>query len=221
VLNDWALDESDRVTRVFASLERFVSPPPLMVVLSGPAGVGKDSVLGGLRERGVPFHFVVTTTARDPRPGEVDGVDYHFVTPEAFERLVREGALLEHALPYGQQKGVTKAEVRRALSSGLDAIMRLDVQGAASIRRDYPQAVSIFLAPPSREALARRLRDRGYDSEEQLQERLQACLGEIDRVAEFDYVVVNHEDRLDEAVDQVAAILVAEHCRTSRGAVDL
>ncbi len=192
-----------------------------MVVFSGPAGVGKDSVLRRLRERGLPYHFVVTTTDRPIRDGEVDGVDYHFVSTEAFRRLIDTDALLEYATVYDQHKGVPKAEVRQALQSGLDVIMRLDVQGAATIRAKYPQAVSVFLAPPSVEVLLHRLRARGGDSEEQLRCRLDAAVAELARAREFDFVVVNPEGELDAAVDKVIAILAAERCRTSRQAVVL
>ncbi len=220
-MDDRPFAVSPRTAEVFASLRRFFSPPPLMVVLSGPAGVGKDSVLRGLRARGVPFHFVVTTTDRPIRNGEVDGVDYHFVTTAEFERLLDTDALIEYARPYEQYKGVTKEEVRRAFASGLDAIMRLDVQGAATIRKKYDQAVTIFLAPPEPEALIRRLLGRGDDDPDQIRLRVETSLLELERAAEFDYVVVNHDDRLTDAVGQVAAILSAEHCRTSRRAVDL
>ena len=220
-MDDRQIAVSPRAAEVFGSLRRFLSSPPLMVVLSGPAGVGKDSVLRGLRERGVPFHFVVTTTDRPIRNGEVDGVDYHFVTTQEFQRLIDTDALIEYANPYGQHKGVTKEEVRRAFSSGLDAVMRLDVQGAATIRRKYEQAVTIFLAPPEPEALIRRLLGRGDDDPEQIRRRVDDSLLEMGRAAEFDYLVVNYDDRLADAVDQVAAILAAEHCRTLRRAVDL
>ena len=220
-MDDRSIAVSPRAAEVFSSLRRFFAPPPLMVVLSGPAGVGKDSVLHGLRERGVPYHFVVTTTDRPIRNGEVDGVDYHFVTTAEFRRLIDTDALIEWARPYEQYKGVTKEEVRRAFASGLDAIMRLDVQGAATIRNKYEQAVTIFLAPPEPEALVRRLIGRGDDDPAQIRLRVETSLLEMERAAEFDYLVVNHDDRLVDAVDQVAAILAAERCRTTRRAVDL
>ncbi len=196
-------------------------PPPLLVVFSGPAGVGKDSVLRVLRERGLPYHFVVTTTDRPMRAGEVDGVDYDFVTTAEFQHLIDTDALLEYATVYDQHKGVPKEQVRRALASGLDVILRLDVQGAATMRDKCEQAVSIFLAPPSLEVLLDRLRARGGDTEEQLRHRLDTAVTELEKACEFDYVVINQEGALANAVDTVVAILAAERCRTSRRAVVL
>jgi len=200
----------------FAVLQRYLVPPPLMVVLSGPAGVGKDSVLRALRQRGLPYHFVVTMTDRPRREGEVDGVDYVFVTADEFRRMIESDALLEYATVYNQHKGVPKEQVRRALASGLDVILRLDVQGAATMRCKYPGVVGIFLAPSSRDELLHRLRARGGDSEEQLRQRLEAAAAEIECACEFDYVVINREGALEATVDTVAAILTAERCRTSR-----
>jgi len=185
---------------------------PLLIVVSGPAGVGKDSLLRRMKELGYPLHFVVTATDRPPRPGEVHGVDYFFLSTEEFLRMEREGELLEHAVVYGQHKGIPKQQVRDALASGKDVIMRVDVQGAATVRRIAPEAVLIFLAA-SEEELAERLRRRGADSPEQLALRLGKAREEMERVREFDYVVVNREDELDRAVEQVAAIIEAEHCR--------
>lgn len=186
---------------------------PLLVIISGPSGVGKDVTLRRMKERRYPFHFVVTITTRQQRPGEVDGVDYHFVSTAAFERMVAEGELLEHALVYGQYKGIPKAGVRAALASGQDVVMRVDVQGAATVRRLAPQAVSIFLTAESEEALIERLRRRRTDNEEQLRRRIQTACEELKRVNEFKYCVVNREGALDATVDTVIAIMQAEKCR--------
>ncbi len=188
-------------------------PHPLLIVISGLAGAGKDSVVRRLKERGCPFHFVVTATDRPPRAGEVNGVDYFFVTTEEFQRMEREGELLEHAIVYGQRKGIPMQQVREALASGKDVIMRLDVQGAATVRRLVPEAVLIFLAAPEEE-LERRLRARGTDSPEQIQRRIAAAREEIKQLPAFDYVVVNRDGELDQATDTVLAIIKAEHCRT-------
>ena len=185
---------------------------PLLVVISGPAGVGKDSLIQRMMERGYPVHFVITATDRVPRPGEVHGVDYFFLTTEEFLRMEREGELLEHAIVYGQHKGVPKQQIREALASGQDVIMRVDVQGAATIRRVVPEATMIFLAASSEEEQEKRLRERGGDSSEQLQQRLAIAREEMKRLPEFDYVVVNRNGELEQAVDDVAAIIQAEHC---------
>jgi guanylate kinase len=196
-------------------------PQPLLIVVSGPAGVGKDSLIQRMKGQGYPVHFVVTATDRPPRPGEVHGVDYFFLTTEDFQRLEREQELLEHASVYGQHKGVPKQQVRAALASGKDAIMRVDVQGAATIRSLVPEAVLIFLAASSEEELEQRLRNRGGDSPAQLQERMATAREEMKRAAEFDYVVLNRDGELDRAVDDVVAIIQAEHCRTKPRVVKL
>ena len=200
----------------FAMLERYVCPAPLVAIISGPSGVGKDSVIRRMRELAYPFHFVVTATDRPQRPGEMEGVDYRFISTAEFERLIAQDELFEYARVYGQYKGVPKREVREALSRGVDVIMRLDVQGTATVRRLVPQAATIFLAPPSLDVLIDRLKRRAGDSPEQRQRRLEIALAEMNCIAEFDYVVVNREGALDEAVEQIAAIITAEKCRATR-----
>jgi guanylate kinase len=199
------------------------TPPryPLLIVISGPAGVGKDSVLRRMKELGYPFHFVVTATDRPPRPGEVHGVDYFFLSTEEFLRLEREGELLEHAVVYGEHKGVPKQQVRDAFASGKDVIMRVDVQGAATIRRLAPEAVLIFLTAESKDELVRRLKGRGTETPEKLAERVGKIEWEMSRMQEFDYVVVNREGELDRTVAQIAAIVEAEHCRVHPRRVQL
>ncbi|HIE38890.1 MAG TPA: guanylate kinase [Anaerolineae bacterium] len=187
---------------------------PLLIVVSGPAGVGKDSLLRRMKELGYPLHFVITATDRPPRPGETHGVDYFFLSTEEFLRMKRERELLEHAVVYGQYKGIPKQQVRDALASGHDVIMRVDVQGAATVRRIAPEAVLIFLTASSEQELEARLRRRATDSPEQLNLRLSKAREEMERLEEFDYVVINREGELDRAVAQVAAIIEAEHCRT-------
>lgn len=187
---------------------------PLLVVISGPSGAGKDSVIRRMRELGFPFHFVVTMTTRPPRPGEVNGEDYIFVSEEEFESLLRRDGFLENAVVYGHRYGVPKEQVKKALESGKDVIMRVDVQGARTLRRLVPEAVFIFLIPSSEEELARRLRARHTEDEEALKLRLARAKEEMQSVEEFDYVVVNANDRLDEAVRKIMAIITAEKCRT-------
>lgn len=194
---------------------------PLLIVISGPPGVGKDSVLRRMKELGYPFHFVVTATDRPPRPGEVHGVDYFFLSTEEFLRLEGEGELLEHAIVYGEHKGVPKQQVRDAFASGKDVIMRVDVQGAATIRRLAPEAVLIFLTAESKDELVRRLKGRGTETPKKLAERLGKIEWEMSRMPEFDYVVVNREGELDRTVAQIAAIVEAEHCRVHPRRVQL
>ncbi len=188
-------------------------PLPLLVVLSGPSGVGKDSVLMRMRELGFPFHFVVTANSRPQRPGEIDGVDYHFVTPQRFEEMIAQGELLEWARVYGQFRGIPRWEVQRALASGRDVVLRVNVDGAATIKRLAPDAVFIFIAPASSEELRRRLNLRRTDSPDEIERRLAMVQEEMAQLPNFDYVVVNHESRLDEAVGQIRAIIVAEKQR--------
>jgi len=196
-------------------------PNPLLVVISGPSGVGKDAVIRRMKQQGCPFHFVVTATTRPPREGEVDGVDYVFVSDRQFESWVHEGELLEHALVYGQHKGIPKAQVREALGSGRDVIMRLDVQGAATVRALLPGAVLIFLIPHSEQELLNRLRRRGTEGPLSLQQRMQTVREEMLRIPEFDYVVENADGQLDQAVAKIVAIITAEKCRTRQRAVSL
>ncbi len=187
---------------------------PLLVVISGPSGVGKDSVVQGLRQRDYPFHFVVTATSRPRRPAEVDGVDYIFVTKEEFERMIHDDELLEYAVVYGQYKGVPRQQVREALNSGLDVVMRLDVQGAMTIKRIVPDAVLIFLSTTSEAELEKRLRQRGGDTEAQIRRRLATTEEELALLGEFNYLVHNPDQQLDLAVERVMSIIQAEHCRT-------
>jgi guanylate kinase len=186
---------------------------PLLIVISGPSGVGKDSVVQRMKERQFPFHFVVTATDRPPRPSEVYGRDYYFYTTAEFEQMILDGELLEHACVYGQYKGIPKAHVRQALDSGQDVVMRVDVQGADTVKRIIPAAITVFLTCESEIELIARLRERRTESEEARQNRLKTAHLEMARIPEFDYVVTNRHNALDETVDDVAAIIRAEHCR--------
>jgi len=188
-------------------------PSPLLIVISGPSGVGKDVTIGGLQKMGYPFSFVVTATSRPKRPGEVEGRDYFFVSRERFEGMIAQNELLEHAVVYGEYKGIPRAQVRDALASGLDVIMRVDVQGAATIRRMVRDAVFIFLVPSSEEELIGRLKSRSTESEDRLHQRLEMLRREMEQIDEFEYVVVNRDDHLEETVQQLLAIITAEKCR--------
>ncbi|HYM15213.1 MAG TPA: guanylate kinase [Dehalococcoidia bacterium] len=187
---------------------------PLLVVLSGPSGAGKDAVLDELARRGHRFHRVVTCTTRPRRPGERDGVDYYFVTDAAFDQLIAEGGLLEHATVYGHRSGVPRQQVVDRLREGLDVYVRTDVQGAASIKELAPEAVRVFIAPASLAELEERIRARGTDDEERVQRRLATARDEMARRSEFDYVIVNEPGRLETTVDRLAEILDAERLKT-------
>jgi guanylate kinase len=186
---------------------------PLLIVISGPSGVGKDSVIQRMKERGFPFHFVVTATDRSPRPGELHARDYYFYSTDEFEQMIAEGELIEHAWVYGQHKGIPKAHVREALDSGQDVVMRVDVQGAQTVKNLIPAAITVFLLCESEEELVDRLRERRTESAEALQQRLAIAYDEMARIPDFDYVVVNQRSCLDTTVDDVMAIIRAEHCR--------
>jgi len=194
---------------------------PLLVLISGPSGVGKDAVLKRMKELGYPFHFVVTATTRPRRPNEVDGEDYFFLSKEEFQSLLERGELLEHAIVYGEHKGVPKEQVRQALASGKDVLMRLDVQGAATVRRLVPGVITIFLTASSEEELIERLKRRRTEPPEKLQKRIALAREEMQHISEFDYVVVNRENELDETVQQILAIMKAEKCRVQRREVKL
>ena len=186
---------------------------PLLIVLSGPSGVGKDAVLARMMELGKPYHFAVTATTRPRRPNERNRVDYIFVTAEAFRQLVENGDLMEWAEVYGNQYGVPKSQIAWALNNGRDVIIQVDVQGAATVRKIAPDAVFIFLAPPDMEELARRLSQRMTESPEALELRLETAASEMKRSSEFDHVVVNHKARLDDTVEEIERIVIAERHR--------
>lgn len=186
---------------------------PLLIVISGPSGVGKDTVLQRMKERRMRFHFVVTATNRPPRPGEVHAKDYFFISTDAFVEMIEKNELLEWAHVYNDYKGIPKQQVRDALASGWDVIMRLDVQGAATVRKLVPEAVLIFLAPSSEDELVDRLRERKTETPEGLRLRIATARKELQRVNEFDYCVVNRDMALESTVDQIMAIVEAEHSR--------
>lgn len=188
-------------------------PEPLLIVISGPSGVGKDTVLLRMRERTLPFHFVVTATTRPARPNEVHGVDYFFVSKDEFAEMIEEGELLEYAIVYNDYKGIPKQQVRQALESGKDVIMRIDVQGAATIRELCKDALLIFLTTQDEDEMVKRLRARKTETPEGLRLRIATARQELKRIEEFDYVVVNREFQLDETVDDILAIITAEHHR--------
>ena len=194
---------------------------PLLIIISGPSGVGKDTVIGRMKERKLPFHFVVTATTRSPRPDEIDGVDYIFLSSDDFAEMIERDELLEHAIVYNDYKGIPKAQVREAMSTGKDVVLRIDVQGAASIRAMYPDALLIFLTTRNEDELEKRLQARKSETPEGLKLRIATARQELRRIKEFDYVVVNPEDHLEDAVDTIEAIIRAEHARVTPRKVEL
>lgn len=194
---------------------------PLLIVISGPSGVGKDTVIERMKQRELPFHFVVTATTRQPRPEETHGVNYLFLSKDEFAGMIERGELMEYAVVYNEYKGVPKEQVRRALSSGRDVVMRLDVQGAATVRQLSPEALLIFLVVDNEAELVRRLEARKTETPEARKLRIATAHHEMQCLEEFDYVVVNTKDRLDETVDTILAIIRAEHHRVHPRKVSL
>lgn len=197
------------------------SQSPLLVVLSGPSGVGKDAVLARMRGLGRPFHYVVTATTRPKRATEKNGGDYHFLSREEFQRMLDEQQFLEWAVVYGNYYGVPKDEIALALSKGVDVIVKVDVQGASTIKKILPQAVFIFLMPPAMEELENRLRNRLSESSTDLALRLKKAKEETNSLPLFDYAITSHQDQLDEVVFQIDAIITAEKCRVSPRVINL
>ena len=183
----------------------------MLVVLSGPSGVGKDSVLRELQRLGRNWHFTVTATTRAQRPLEDDGVDYQFLDRDTFHQMLRAGEFLECAQVYGNWYGVPRSQVRDALDRGQDVIIKADVQGAATIRSIATDGVFIFLMPPSPQELERRLRERKTETTPDLELRIRTAMDELEQLPLFDYVVVN--DELDDAANQIDSIITAEKCR--------
>jgi guanylate kinase len=196
-------------------------PEPLIIVISGPSGVGKDTVIQRMKERNLPFYFVVTAATRLPRSNEVNGRDYFFYSHDEFAEMIEKGELLEYAIVYNDYKGIPRAQVKDALSSGKDVIMRLDVQGAATIRKLCPDALMIFLTVQDEEDMVKRLQERKTETPEGLKLRIATARQEMTQVDSFDYVVLNREYHLDETVDTIVSIIVAEHHRVKQRVVTL
>ncbi|MBM3178878.1 MAG: guanylate kinase [Chloroflexi bacterium] len=194
---------------------------PLLIVISGPSGVGKDSIVQRMMDRGFPFHFVVTATTREKRENEIDGKDYWFVSKAEFARMIEENELIEYAMVYGDYKGIPMAQVREALASGKDVVMRLDVQGAESVRKLAPEALLIFITCENEDELEHRLRERKTETADSLSLRIATARKELSRIEAFDYVIVNQDFHLDDTVGKVYAIISAEHLRVHHRKVTL
>jgi guanylate kinase len=217
---DWRLNDlSDRVDTHLATIR--ASRHPRLIVISGPSGVGKDTVIERLRERHPDAHYAVTATTRPPRDNERHGVHYYFLDPQTFAAKLAAGEFLESATVYGNQYGVLKEPIRAALAAGRDAIVKVDVQGAAAIRRLVPHGVFVFLAPETMSELLHRLCSRKTDDFAKLMERFNTASHELERLDEFDYVIFNEAGRLDRTLDQIGAIVAAEHCRINQAPIQL
>jgi guanylate kinase len=196
-------------------------PKPLLMVISGPSGIGKDTVVDGLKDRDLPFHFVITATSRQPRENEVHGRDYFFYNKETFEEMIDQGEFLEYAWVYSAYKGVPKSQVREALASGEDVVMRLDVQGAETVHNLCPDAILVFLTANSQEEWLHRLKDRRSETIEELKLRVETAKEEYDKLDLFDYIVINKENELDHTLDVIESIISAEHHRVNPREVQL
>jgi guanylate kinase len=194
---------------------------PLLIVISGPSGVGKDAVLEKMKKAGLAFSRVLTATTRPKRPGEKDDVDYRFLSESKFRQMIKMNQFLEWAEVYSNYYGVPKREVKEALKKGLDTVIKVDVQGATTIKQILPDAVFIFIMPPSISELVKRLKQRYGLSSAELDLRLSKVQDEMKRLPIFDYIVVSHTDNLNLTVTQINAIVVAEKCRVKPRAVML
>jgi guanylate kinase len=174
-------------------------------VITGPSGVGKGTLIRGLLERVPELELSVSATTRLPRPGERDGIDYHFLTPERFETRVQAGDFVEHATYSGNRYGTLRSELERCVAAGVPVVLEIEVQGARQVRQAMPEATAVFIAPPSLDALRARLVGRGTDSTDQVDERLHTARAELAAQPEFAHVVVN--DRLEQATDELTEIV--------------
>ena len=188
---------------------------PLLIVLSGPSGAGKDALLTRMKELGSPLEYITTVTTRAQRAKERDNVDYHFISERKFQEMIENNELLEWANVYGNWYGVPKQPVKQALDRGQDIIVKVDTQGAATIKKILPEAVFIFLIPPSMEELITRLKQRHTESPFDLALRIKTAEEEIKQLPLFDYIVVNKRDEIDLAASEIKAIITAEKCRVS------
>ena len=182
----------------------------LMVVISGPSGVGKDTVLEQMKLLPRQWHYIVTATTRPKRQGERDGVDYFFMSLEEYAETYEEGGFLESAEVYGRYYGVPKSQADEAMNRGMDVIVKTDVQGAMTLRSKIDNALLIFIAPPSSQELGRRLRERKSEAEEDLQRRIETANSEMLMQDEFDYVVVNYDNKVEDVVTEIDRIIETE-----------
>ena len=185
-----------------------------LFIISGPSGSGKDTIMQGALKKRPEIKLSISSITRDMRVGEVEGEKYHFISRDEFEEMLKNDMLLEHNVFVGNYYGTPKAPVEECLANGNDMILEIDVNGAAQVREKMPEAISIFIMPPSFEVLKKRLSGRGTETEELVNKRLTSALSEIARAKEYDYIVVN--DVIDEAIDDLLSIILSERLRINR-----
>jgi guanylate kinase len=186
----------------------------LLIVLSGPSGVGKGTVCGALREQDTDIKYSVSATTRSPREGEVDGINYFFKSKEEFERMIREGEMLEHAQYVNNYYGTPRTYVEEMINKGHDVILEIEVQGAIQVKESFPEGVFIFLMPPSLHELRNRIVGRGTETGDLIDSRMTVAKEEIDLMDNYDYVVEN--DKVELAVERIKSIVTAENCKKDR-----
>ena len=194
---------------------------PLVVILTGPSGVGKDAALNELKKSERPWHYVVTATTRPRRHNETNGVDYIFMDEAEFRTALENNEFLESANVYDKWYGVPKSQVSGPLKQGLDVILKVDIQGAATIKSLIPNAISIFMIPGTLNDLENRLRTRMTESEDQLQLRLEVAREELSKLNDFEYYIINKENSLESTVNQIDTILAAEKQRLNRPHIEI
>lgn len=190
-----------------------VSGKPLLFILSGPSGVGKDAVLNRLKDSILPLAYVVTATTRPPRKNERNNIEYTFISEREFRELIETGGLLEWANVYGNMYGVPRRQVEQLLAEGHDVMVKVDIQGADNIKRIMPESISIFLMPESFDDLAARLTGRKTETDTSLEIRLNTASRELERVKDFNYAVLNRFGEIEKAVSDIVSIITAEKCR--------
>ena len=193
--------------------------PGLLVVVSGPSGTGKGTLCNALRREWPHLGYSVSATTRQPRPGEINGVNYFFYTPAQFIKMIQQNQFVEWAFVYGNYYGTPRAFVEEKLSAGEDVLLEIDIQGALQVKRQYDKGIFIFVAPPSMEELRRRITMRGTESPEVIRQRLEATATEVAYAPQYDYIVINQN--VGTAVEEIKAIIIAEKCRPFRRPIRL